>query len=273
MSADLVSVNGQDVPVIYYRGHRVITLAQMDVLHQRREGTSKRNFAEHQSKLITGEDYFRIGPSELGELETKYEIRTYSVGRGGKMILLTRDGYLLLVKAFQDDLAWQVQRELVNGYFDHRQKSSADLTPWLCFDPRPWEQRFPPEFYTEVLRLKRRELDDDRRTERWWGHITIDLVYSRIAPGVREGLNAANPIPAGGKWRRHKHHQHFPEGGSDRKLTSLIGECIGVMRHCNLWGEFHVFWNAIHPRCDALQAEFSFIYSDARLLMPWKPHN
>ena len=30
MSAELVSVNGQEIPVIHYRGQRVITLAQID---------------------------------------------------------------------------------------------------------------------------------------------------------------------------------------------------------------------------------------------------
>ena len=31
--------------------------------------------------------------------------------------LITESGYLMLVKSFTDDLAWKVQRELVNTYF------------------------------------------------------------------------------------------------------------------------------------------------------------
>jgi hypothetical protein len=81
----LVSINGQNVPVIHYRGQRVITLAQMDTLHHRAKGTAKRNFAEHRNKLIVGEDYFRIGSGELAEVTTSDEFRTYSVGRGGKL--------------------------------------------------------------------------------------------------------------------------------------------------------------------------------------------
>jgi hypothetical protein len=266
---EIVSVNGQEVPVIYYRGKRVITLAQMDDLHQKPDGTAKRNFAEHRNNLIAEEDYFRVGPEDLDELETKYEWRTYSVGRGGKLILLTQSGYSLLAKPFNDDLAWKVQRTLVNAYFKSSEKSSADLTPWLCFDPRPWERHFPPEFYSEVLRLKRRELDNDKRTERWWGHVTNDLIYFRLGEGIAEALRAANPVQENG-WRDHKHHQHFPEGAPERRLSSLIWECIGVMKRCDLWDEFHSFWTTIHPRFDSLQAEFAFIYADARLLLPCK---
>ena len=32
-------------------------------------------------------------------------------------------GYLMLVKSFHDNLAWQVQRQLINVYFDHTKSS------------------------------------------------------------------------------------------------------------------------------------------------------
>jgi P63C domain/ORF6N domain len=280
VTAELVSVAGQEIAIVLYRGKRVISLGQMDLLHQRPEGTAKRAFREHRSKLIKGEDYFHIGPHEIAQLrqEPEDEFRPLvnsfpSQGGGTGVIFLTRDGYLLLVKSFSDDLAWQVQRELVRGYFDPTEKSSADLSLWLCFNPRPWERRFPPDFYTEVLRLKCRELDNDKRTERWWGTITKDLIYARLGPSVVEALNAANPIPEGGKWRKNKHHQHFAQGAADRQLISLIGECIGAMKRCHLWDEFHGFWDSIHPRFDTLQAEFAFVYRDARILLPWTPRN
>lgn len=37
--------------------------------------------------------------------------------RRNDVILLAESGYLMLVKSFTDDLAWQVQRQVVNGYF------------------------------------------------------------------------------------------------------------------------------------------------------------
>ncbi|WP_217807258.1 hypothetical protein [Methylomagnum ishizawai] len=41
------------------------------------------------------------------------------------MIVLTETGYLMLVKSFTDDLAWQVQRQLVKVYFRAKQEAQA----------------------------------------------------------------------------------------------------------------------------------------------------
>ena len=41
------------------------------------------------------------------------------------MYVVTESGYLMLVKSFTDDLAWQVQRQLVNTYFRKSEESSA----------------------------------------------------------------------------------------------------------------------------------------------------
>lgn len=50
-------------------------------------------------------------------------MRTYKqvtdfVGSNAKeIILITEQGYLMLVKSLTDDLAWEVQRKLVKSYF------------------------------------------------------------------------------------------------------------------------------------------------------------
>ncbi len=101
-----------DLPIIFYQGQPVITLAMMDKAHQRPEGTAYRNFNTHQDKLIKDEDYFHLSQDEM---KSFYEFRRTANPKG--LILLTETGYLMLVKSFTDDLAWQVQRELVKNYF------------------------------------------------------------------------------------------------------------------------------------------------------------
>lgn len=52
---------------------------------------------------------------------TADEIRTQFGARknaGRSMIVLTKMGYLMLVKSFTDDLAWMIQRQLVKSYFE-----------------------------------------------------------------------------------------------------------------------------------------------------------
>ena len=131
--SNIVKINDTNLQVIEYRGQRVATLAQIDTVHGRPEGTARRNFNEHKHRLIGGEDFIEV---------TADEIRTQSLGdafapRTPKGILITEQGYTMLVKAFADDLAWQVQRQVVTGYFRSRESSAlpvADIGAMLA-DP------------------------------------------------------------------------------------------------------------------------------------------
>lgn len=109
-----ITINNTSLRVIEYQSKRVVTLAQVDAVHGRPEGTARRTFNEHKNRLIEGEDFYELDQPDV--------IRTLGIERpqGGtpsKIILITEQGYTMLVKPFTDDLAWQVQRQVVNGYF------------------------------------------------------------------------------------------------------------------------------------------------------------
>ncbi|MCK7461172.1 MAG: ORF6N domain-containing protein [Sphingobacterium sp.] len=94
----------------------MLTFAQIDKIHGRPEGTAKRNFTENNSRLIEGEDFYLVDFSQ------KNEFRPFGIEippRG--LTVVTESGYLLLVKSFTDDLAWQVQKQLVKVYFRYRE--------------------------------------------------------------------------------------------------------------------------------------------------------
>ena len=111
----LITVGDIPVQVIEYRGMRVVTFAMMDQLHQRPDGTASRNFQYNRARFVEGEDYFRLSFSEVSSLNEIQQIGVQPNSQG--LILLTPSGYFMLVKSFKDDLAWKVQRELVNRYF------------------------------------------------------------------------------------------------------------------------------------------------------------
>ena len=120
MNNQIVKINNTDLSVKELNGQRVVTFKDIDMLHERVEGTAKRNFNEHKKHLIKDVDYFEVKQSDF----QKYEIRTLEIPNRG-LTLITESGYLMLVKSLQDDLAWKVQRELVNNYF--RAKSGQAL--------------------------------------------------------------------------------------------------------------------------------------------------
>ena len=109
----VITIHNTQLPIVDYRGQRVVTLAMIDQVHERPEGTAGRNLREHRERFVLGRDYFEL---------TADEIRRQSMGevfppRTAKGILLTERGYMLLTKPFNDDLAWEVQSRLVDEYF------------------------------------------------------------------------------------------------------------------------------------------------------------
>jgi hypothetical protein len=110
MSGQLIEINGETLPVREYSGKRVVTLKDVSLIHKAKESTLRSNFANNRKHFIEGEDYFNLrGNKVVQNLDTHHRVTNINV--------FTESGYLMLVKSLTDDLSWQVQRELVNGYF------------------------------------------------------------------------------------------------------------------------------------------------------------
>lgn len=104
-----VQINHQLIPVKEYRGKRVVTFKEIDLVHSRADGTARKRFSDNKRHFIEGEDYFVRKTDEAR--------KAYGIAAPNGLTLITESGYLMLVKSFTDDLAWDVQRELVNSYF------------------------------------------------------------------------------------------------------------------------------------------------------------
>lgn len=109
-----------------------MTFKDIDTVHERPEGTARHRFAENKKHFVEGTDYFVITPKilENAELDGKRPIGIESVSQRGTAFI-TETGYLMLVKSFTDDLAWDVQRDLVNTYFRAKEIVNTELSPEL----------------------------------------------------------------------------------------------------------------------------------------------
>jgi len=113
MDKQIVKINDKDLFIKEFKGQRVITFKDIDTLHERPEGTARKRFNDNKKHFIKDTDYFKISASEI----RTYKIMTISNKAHENITLITESGYLMLVKSLTDDLAWKVQRELVNNYF------------------------------------------------------------------------------------------------------------------------------------------------------------
>jgi hypothetical protein len=120
---NIVKINGTDMQVIEHQGQRVATLAQIDAVHSRPEGTARKRFNDNRDRFIEGDDFIKLSASEI---RTRFP-GVIAERATEDVTLITEQGYLMLVKSFTDDLAWQVQRQVVTGYF--RAKEAAALPP------------------------------------------------------------------------------------------------------------------------------------------------
>ena len=107
-----ITINEHELTIKVYNNQRVVTFKDIDTAHGRPDGTARKRFNDNRQYFIEGEDYFFVKPADV----QMSGFRTSEINNRGTT-LLTESGYLMLVKSFTDNLAWKVQRELVNGYF------------------------------------------------------------------------------------------------------------------------------------------------------------
>lgn len=139
MNNQLVKINDTDLAVKEFNGQRVVTFKDIDMLHERVEGTAKRNFSDNKKHFVKNVDYYELSKSDVG---TDFVLTYEFDKKAPKGILLTESGYLMLVKSLQDDLAWKVQRELVNNYFRVKENGQALNTSELSPELQMFNQMF-----------------------------------------------------------------------------------------------------------------------------------
>lgn len=121
---ELIKIGKQKIQVKEYKGQRVVTFKDVELVHERPEGTANKRFLDNRKRFLEGEDYFVVSNSEIRKS------RLFPISDNDYMdkVLLTEQGYLMLVKSFTDDLAWEVQRSLVKNYFTKgKQKSAIEI--------------------------------------------------------------------------------------------------------------------------------------------------
>ncbi|MCI8647892.1 MAG: hypothetical protein HFE76_14125 [Firmicutes bacterium] len=115
---NIIKIVNQEITVKEYKGQRVVTFRDIDLCHERPEGTARKRFNDNRKHFIEGEDYFKVCASEI----RTHKIVDISNKSHEDVTLITQQGYMMLAKSLTDDLAWAVQRELVNSYFSRPEK-------------------------------------------------------------------------------------------------------------------------------------------------------
>jgi hypothetical protein len=138
----------------------------------------------------------------------------------------------------------------VTGYQEVRAKDALAkiLETLIDKELQAWVQTFPNDFYKEIFRL--RGLDYPRATvkrPRYFGHITNDIVYKRLAPGVLDELKRVQRRDDAGR-PKDKLFQRLTTNVGYPKLREHLGSVVTIMKLSRDWNDFQGKLNQIHPR-------------------------
>ena len=136
------------------------------------------------------------------------------------------------------------------GYQDVRAKNALALIleKFIAKELQAWVQTFPEGFYRELFRL--RGLDYPQFTvqrPKYFGILTNDIVYKRLAPGVLEELQRVTPRDNKGR-RKYKYFQRLTGNIGYPKLREHLGSVVTIMKLSRDWQDFQIKLDQIHPR-------------------------
>jgi hypothetical protein len=137
------------------------------------------------------------------------------------------------------------------GYQHDRAKDALSriLEAFIAKELQPYLPTFPADFYQEMFRL--RGLDYPNATvqrPRYFGVLTNDIVYNRLAPGVLEELKKVNPRDEATGRRKRKHFQWLTGNRGYPKLREHLGAVVATMKLSNDWYDFKTKLDKNYPR-------------------------
>ncbi len=136
------------------------------------------------------------------------------------------------------------------GYQKDRAKDALSkiLEAFIAKELQPWISTFPSDYYEQIFRL--RGLEYPKATvqrPQYFGVLTNDIVYRRLAPGVLRELKEVTPKDATGR-RKHKFFQRLTDSTGYPKLREHLGAVVAIMKLSNNWHDFADKLDRLYPR-------------------------
>jgi hypothetical protein len=118
------------------------------------------------------------------------------------------------------------------------------LRKFLAENLRRWVRTFPGDYFKHLCRLKGVPLRPDMKLPQYFGHLTNDLIWRRIAPGLLRALKErrserGNP--------RNKLHSWTSEELGKPELLLHLGTVVGLMKINTDYEKFYAQLNQVAP--------------------------
>ncbi len=122
------------------------------------------------------------------------------------------------------------------------------LEAFIAKELRPWVRTFPDEFYQHLFRLRGLEFPKDTvKRPKYFGHLTNDIIYRRLAPGVLQELQKVVPKTPSGR-RRHPFTRRLTEQVGHPRLREHLSAVVAVMKLSGDYDDFIGKLDRTNPR-------------------------
>lgn len=126
------------------------------------------------------------------------------------------------------------------GYQADRAKDALAkiLEAFIATELQAWIQTFPTEYYRELFRLRGLDFPTGSvKRPQYFGVLTNDIVYKRLAPGVLDELKRVTPRNDDGRPKA-KYFQSLTSNTGYPKLREHLGKVVMLMQLSKDWDEF-----------------------------------
>jgi hypothetical protein len=145
------------------------------------------------------------------------------------------------------------------GYQRDRKKDALAkiLESFIAKELQPYIPTFPNDYYQELFRLRGLSFPTDTvRRPQYFGILTNDIIYKRLAPDVLEELKKTTPKDDAGR-NKYKLFQRLTTNKGYPKLREHLGAVLATMRFSETWHDFKARLDKYYPRFDT-EAQYSF---------------
>ncbi len=144
------------------------------------------------------------------------------------------------------------------GYQEVREKKALQkiIDKYITDEPtRKWSKTFPDDFWFKLVRVKGYDSYMALKRPAFVGHWVNDIVYSRLAPGIKKALKDKNPRSDKGH-RKSKHHMLLTEDHGLPELKQHLEKVMLLMDASFNAKEFDKILNRALPKYgDTLEME------------------
>ena len=121
------------------------------------------------------------------------------------------------------------------------------LETYIAKELQPWVYTFGNEFYQQLFRLRGLDYQKDNvKRPQYFGHLTNDIIYRRLAPGVLDEIKRTEPKLPSGRRKGAIHQRLDPDHGHP-KLREHIASVTTIMVLSDDYPDFLAKLDRRHP--------------------------